>query len=249
MPIIVQQIGAPTTGATIGQWVKRATIETAERVLIEEVGRGFDSSPVVVTDGMPRRHYDQVKPFGKIEFIARTSLAEAVRWALTELQKRSPVLTGRYAASHVVMINGEEVRGNIWAALRAVKPTDKVQIVNPQPYARKIERASASRRTGRQARRALSRQARAGVYQPVLRALVERFGKSMFFDFKYVRLAGAAKVWGQAGGRGRNGLADRQIIRGKGGRIAGWTRPGRDVRRDQVFPALQFFIKPTGLAN
>jgi hypothetical protein len=198
---------------------------------------------------MPRRHYEEVKPFGKIEFIARTSLAEAVRWALTELQKRSPVLTGRYAAAHVVMINGAEIKGNIWAALRAVAPTDKVQIVNPQPYARKIEGATAARKTGRSARRALSRQARSGVYRPVLRSLVERFGKSMFFDFKYVKLTGAAKVWGQAGGRGGNGLAARQMIRGKGGRITGWTRPGRDTRRDQVFPALQFFIKPSGLPN
>lgn len=248
MPVVVQHIGAPTTATTIGDWVRKATIGAAESALREEVARGFDASPVVVTDGMPRRHYDQVKPFGKIEFIARTSMAEAVRWALTELQKRSPVLTGRYASSHVVMINGAEVRGNIWATLRSVKPTDKVQIVNPQPYARKIERATASRKTGRQARRALSRKARAGVYQPVLRALVERFGKSMFFDFKYVRLEGGGKVWGQAGGRSTP-LAARQIIRGRNGKIAGWTRPGRDVRRDQVFPALQFFIKPTGLPN
>jgi hypothetical protein len=248
MSVVVQQIGVPTTAKSIGEWVKQHTIAVAEKALVDEVGRGFDASPVVVTDGMPRRHYDQVKPFGKIEFIANTSLAEAVRWALTQLQKRSPVKTGRYASSHVVLLNGEEVKGNIWATLRRVKPTDKVQIVNPQPYARKIERATSSRKTGRQARKALSSQARSGVYQPVLRALVSRFGKSMFFDFKYVKLAGAAKVWGRAGGR-RSELAPREIIRGKGGRIEGWTRPGRDVKREQVFPALQFFIKPTGLPN
>lgn len=248
MPIVEQRLGVPTTALSIGQWVKDATIKAAEAALIEEVKNGFDSSPVVVTDGVPRRGYEQVKPFGKIEFIARTSLADAVRWALTELQKRSPVLTGRYAASHVVMINGAEVKGNIWAALRSVKGTDRVQIVNPQPYARKIERASAHRRSGRQARKALSKQAKAGVYQPVLRALVERYGKSMFFDFKYVKLAGGRKVWGQSGGRSAP-LASREIIRGNRGRIAGWTRPGRDTRRDQVFPALQFFIKPVGLPN
>ena len=88
MPMIEQRIGRPVDGRTVGRWVKEATINTAERVLREEVGRGFDASPVVVTDGMPRRHYEEVKPFGKIEFIARTSLAEAVRWALTELQKQ-----------------------------------------------------------------------------------------------------------------------------------------------------------------
>lgn len=249
MATVTHNIGAAEFGKSVGQWVKAQTIVVAERALQHEVGRGFDNAPVIVTDGMPRRDYTQVKPFGKIEFIANTSMAEAVRWALTELQKTSPVRTGRYASSHVIMINGAEIQGNIWVALRAVKGTDRVQIVNPQPYARKIERASASKKTGRQARKSLSKQARSGVYQPVLRALVGRYGKSLFFDFKYVKLAGGKKVWGQAGGRGAAPLGDRQIIRGARGRITGMTRAGRDVRREQVFPALQFFIKPTGLAN
>ena len=223
MPVIVEGITTEQLGRSISDWIKAATIETAERVLREEVARGFDNEPVVITDGMPRRDYLQVKPFGRIEFAARTSMAEAVRWALTELQKKSPVLTGRYASSHTVMINGAEVQGNIWVALRNVRPTDRVQIVNPQPYARKIEGATANKRTGRGKRAALSRQARSGVYRVVLRALVNRFGKALFFDFKYVNLNIGIKVWGKRG--------------------------ARRVQRDQVYPALQFFIKPTGLPN
>jgi len=61
----------------------------------------------------------------------------------------------------------------------------------------------------------------------VLRALVNRFGKSLFFDFKYVNLNTGVKVWGKRGGRSST----------------------RRVQRDQVYPALQFFIKPTGLPN
>ncbi len=221
MPVIVEGITTEQLGRSIADWVKAATIDTAERVLREEVARGFDTEPVVITDGMPRRDYLQVKPFGRIEFAARTSMVEAVRWALTELQKKSPVLTGRYASSHTVMINGAEVQGNIWVALRNVQPTDRVQIVNPQPYARKIEGATANRRTGRGKRAALSRQARSGVYRVVLRALVNRFGKALFFDFKYVNLNIGIKVWGKQG--------------------------ARRVQRDQVYPALQFFIKPTQL--
>jgi hypothetical protein len=203
--------------------VRAATIDVAKRALREEVARGFDNEPVVITDGMPRRDYLQVRPFGRIEFAARTSMVEAVRWALTELQKKSPVLTGRYASSHTVMINGAEVQGNIWVALRNARPTDRVQIVNPQPYARKIEGAAANRKTGRGKRAALSRQASSGVYRVVLRALVNRFGKALFFDFKYVNLNIGIKVWGKRG--------------------------ARRVQRDQVYPALQFFIKPTGLPN
>ncbi|HQR87693.1 MAG TPA: hypothetical protein PLH31_00110 [Caulobacter sp.] len=223
MPVIVEGITTEQLGRSIADWVKAATIQTAERALREEVARGFDTEPVVITDGMPRRDYLQVKPFGRIEFAARTSMVEAVRWALTELQNKSPVLTGRYASSHTVMINGAEVEGNIWVALRNARPTDRVQIVNPQPYARKIEGATANRRTGRGKRAALSRQARSGVYRVVLRALVNRFGKALFFDFKYVNLNIGIKVWGKQG--------------------------ARRVQRDQVYPALQFFIKPTGLPN
>ncbi len=227
MGITVENIGRPVDGQSIGEWVKAATIRTAEEVLVKEVARGFDNKPVVVTDGMPRRDYNLVKPFGKIEFLADTALAEAVRWALTELQKRSPVLTGRYAQSHVVLLNGAEIEGNIWQKLRQAGPTDRVQIVNPQPYARKIEKATARKKTGRGARKALSRQAKAGVYQPVVRALVQRYGKSMFFDFKYVKLNTGLKVWGKSGG----------------------SKSAKRVQRDQVYPSIQFFKKPTGLPN
>ena len=223
MPVIVEGITTEQLGRSTAEWVRAATIDVATRALREEVARGFDNEPVVITDGMPRRDYLQVRPFGRIEFAARTSMVEAVRWALTELQKKSPVLTGRYASSHTVMINGAEVQGNIWLALRNVRSTDRVQIVNPQPYARKIEGATANRRTGRGKRAALSRQARSGVYRVVLRALINRFGKALFFDFKYVNLNIGIKVWGKRG--------------------------ARRVQRDQVYPALQFFIKPTGLPN
>jgi len=231
MATVTHNIGAAEFGKSIGQWVKTQTIAVAERALQQEVGRGFDNAPVVVTDGMPRRDYTQVKPFGKIEFVANTNMAFAVLWALTELQKKSPVLTGRYASSHLILINNVEVQGNIWAALRSIKPTDRVQIVNPQPYARRIEKTTARKATkkrhGRVARKALSKQARSGVYQPVLRALVGRFGRAMFFDFKYVNLNLGVKVWGRSGGG------------------AGRAK----IQRDQVYPSLQFFIKPTGLPN
>lgn len=220
MPVIVEGLGVPQLDKSIGQWVKENTIAIAERELRSEVGRGFDNEPVVVTDGQPRRDYRDVKPFGKIEFIARTDMADAVHWALSELQRKSPVLTGRYASSHVVLINGSEIQGNIWTALRAVKPTDRVQIVNPQPYARKLEGATGSKRTGRQRRRGSSRQARGGVYRPVLRALVNRYGKSLFFDFAYVKLNLGVKVWGKSGGGSKS-----------------------RVQRDQVYPALKFFSK------
>ena len=234
MPVTVQQIGKPTDGRTIGQWVKEATIKAAETALVAEVAKGFDNQPVVVTDGMPRRDYNSVRPFGRIEFIRRPQMAEAVLWALDMLRKRSPVLTGRYVQSHTVLLNGTEITGDVKAALQGVKETDRVQIVNPQPYAKKIEGRKA-RSKGRGANRTKtaavagqSRQAPRGVYERVvLPMLVRRYGRSMFFDFKFVTLNSGVKSWGWSGG----GAARKRIL------------------RDHVFPCLNFFIKPTGVPN
>lgn len=239
MPVIVEGPTIPMLGKSIGDWVKANTIAVAERALKEEVGRGFDNVPVVITDGVPRRDYLQVKPFGKIEFAARPDMATAVLWAMTELQKKSPFRTGRYVRSHFVMINGAEIAGNIALALRNVKPTDRVQIVNPQPYAKKIEGRKGSRKRGFGAVRGLSSQARSGVYRVVQRALVNRFGKVMFFDFKYVKLSTGVQVKGYVGGR---------RAKSRTGRWLGLNKRRR-VMRDLVYPAIQFFIRPTELPN
>jgi len=232
--VTVQHIGAPTTLKGLGEWVKANTIEVAERALREEVGRGFDNKPVVITDGVPRRDYTQVRPFGKIEFTRRPQMADAVLWALDQLRQKSPLRSGRYVQSHAVLLNGAEITGDLRSALAAVKETDRVQIVNPQPYAKKIEGRRARSR-GRGANRVktsavegLSRQAPRGVYERVvLPLLVRRYGRSMFFDFKYVKLNTGLKVKGYQGG----GASRKRIM------------------RDHVYPSLNFFIKPTGLAN
>jgi hypothetical protein len=166
--------------------VKANTIAVAERALREEVRRGFDNVPVVITDGVPRRdYYGQVKPFGKIEFTRRPSMVDAVLFALDQLRRKSPVRSGRYVQSHAVLLNGAEIVGDLRAALLSVKGTDRVQIVNTQPYAKKIEGRKA-RSKGRGAARArtaavsgLSSQAPRGVYERVvLPLLVRRYGRS-----------------------------------------------------------------------
>ena len=222
-------------GKDISDWIRRATIDVAEDALQTEWRAGFDNDPVVITDGTPRRDWKLVKAFGKIEFAARPDMVEAVMWALAELRRRSPVLTGRYRDAHFVMIDGREIGGDVMAALRDIKETSRVQIVNPQIYARKIEGATGSKKTGRGKRKALSRKAPGGVYRAVLSSLVSRYGRSMFFDYKLVKLNLGVKVWGKQGGaRGKRPASHQK-------------RP--KVQRDQVYPAISFFIKPTGLAN
>jgi len=224
-------------GRSIGEWIKAATIETAFNVLAQEGARGFDREPVVITDGVTRRDPRQVKPFGKIEFVARTTIADAVLWALAELIRRSPIgpaKDGHYKDDHTVLINGAEVRGNIRVALTQAKAGDRIQIVNPRPYARKLEGATANKKTGRGGRRGSSRQARGGIYRPVLRSVVQRWGKSVYVEYKNVKLNLGVKVWGDQGGR-----YNRAGVKGRVKRVI----------RDQVYPALQFFVIPSQAVN
>jgi hypothetical protein len=218
--------------AGIARTVQRATWQIAEE---EKARAGFDSSAVVVTDGVRGKSIQDVKPFGKIVFVADTSIADAVLWALAKLIAISPVGPaegGHYKDDHVVMINGVAVVGNIRVALSNLAPGDRVQIVNPRIYARKLEGATASRRTGRSRRKASSRQAPNGIYRVVLRLLVQRYSKSMFFDFKYVKLNTGAKVYGAVGG-GNVRINGKWVAR---------TPRGRALR-DQVYPAIQIFKK------
>lgn len=228
----------------IGRWVQRATVEIAEEELVLAVDRdGFDNRPVVITDGVRRKNPQDVKPFGRIVFVARPNMADAVLWALTKLIEISPVGPtegGHYKDDHVVMLNGKAIESNLRSALAALAPGDRVQIVNPRIYARKLEGATARRNASRyrEARKGTSRQAPNGIYRVVQRLVVQRYSKSLFVDFKYVTLNTGVRVWGAVGG-GRvkiNGVWVQRQARGR-------------VQRDQVYPALQLFIKADDAAG
>ena len=190
-------MGAQVSGFTSLQWdkviepsIQKFTIAVAEQALRNAVQGGFDNEPVVITDGITRRDYYQVKPFGKIEFARRPILAECARWIMAQLIERSPVGPGRnghYKDKHVLMINRAQVDDS---ALDNLKPTDRVQIVNTQPYAKKLEGGSAVRARKEKVKRSRgsSAQAPGGIYQPVMRAAYARYGRTLFIDFTFVQL-------------------------------------------------------------
>lgn len=223
MPIVEQRIGQPTTMQTLGQWVKTNTIRIAEEVLQEEVSRGFDNQPIVITDNVVRRDYVYVKPFGKIEFQRRSQIADIILWTLDELRKLSPVLTGFYISSHEPLINGKPIEGNVRQALLNSRREDTVTIVNTAVYAGKIEGRDAytrwetrggkrSRRGQRRARgwtaammRGQSAAAKGGVYRRVLAKIKSRYGNTVAVDYRPQELPGGVrvKVSGRRGGRTR----------------------------------------------
>ncbi|MGE0574064.1 hypothetical protein [Reyranella sp.] len=236
MPVHVEGPSLPQLDRSIGEWVQANMQDLWPRALTAEVRRGFDPQPVVITDGVVGRDPKQVRPFGKIEFVARADIADLVMLAHAELVRRSPIGPeegGHYRDDHRLLINDVEVKGPWRPALQRVRGGDRIQLVNVRIYARKLESATANQRTGRQRRRGSSRQAPGGIYRPVLRMIVQRYSRSVYVDYKLVKLNLGAKVLGQVGGR-------RKI---KGRIVDGPKRP--KVLRDQVYPALQLFVRPS----
>lgn len=63
-----------------------------------------------------------------------SSLAQAANWALAECKKRSPVASGNFRYSWVLLVNG-----TVWPDLDDIPMDAEVWITNLTPYARKIE--------------------------------------------------------------------------------------------------------------
>jgi len=132
--------------ADLLEFTKSSLIVTADTVLREEQGQGFDKNPVVVVDGRTGKSPANVNPFGKIEFVSRVNVTDMLLETYEGILGRSPVLTGQYKSSHYVFLNGKQVATDLsslksWVATNPeFKETDLVRFVNIQPYGRKLER-------------------------------------------------------------------------------------------------------------
>lgn len=200
----------------LGKQVQRFTVRTFENVLAEEAGRGFDRKPIIQTDGYLGRDPRTVRNFGRIEARSRAEIGVVAFWLKAELERLSPVLTGAYQRAHVVLADGQP----------AERPADlvgarRVMVVNPMPYAAKIEGVDAftrwetkggkkSRRAQRRAQgwkagqmRGQSKQAPNGVYRVALRNLQKKFGRSVVALYQPQALPGGVTVGAKGRKRGR----------------------------------------------
>ena len=216
----------------LGAFARQCTLDAIAEIMPTEIAAGFDADAIIITDGVTNKDFSQVKPYGRVEFARRARLADAVLWARDKLIAISPVGPaegGHYRDDHIVLVDGKQVTGDLRAALINLPAGSRVILTNPRIYARKIEGAQESTRTGRKKRKALSSQAKNGVYQVVTRQILQQFGRVLFADFKYVQLNTGARVWGDQGGRYRkNGT--RGVV--------------KRVQRNQVYPSIQLYIKP-----
>lgn len=135
-----------------------------------------------MVDGREGAPLTSVKPDG----IIRTEfelINEALGWINTQLQRFSPVLSGRYAKSHELFADGVDTENP-----NAASPAEEYVFINIQPYSRKIERGQSS-------------QAPDGVYQAVATLAQRRFGNVAKITFGYRTAIGGGLVGGRKGDR------------------------------------------------
>lgn len=179
-PLLSDVLTGPARSQALAEFAAMA-IEEAKETNRLALGRVPPYRTFV--DGGEGRPLASVSPNGVIvtEF---EIISDALQWIGDQLEKHSPVKTGRYQRSHTLLADGTEI------ALGAEIPSaDEYVFINSQPYARKIERG-------------LSSQAPDGVYQAVATLARQRFGSNIArITFSYRTLISGQLVGGRTGNR------------------------------------------------
>lgn len=148
-----------------GKFLREITVRTAKVALRQEQARGrFPRDRALYTtwtDRNPRKPEERVRFGGSIAYIQRIQLGEVYEFIMRELVRLSPYGEAKrrgkerfrqrhYDESHVVLVDGRAVLREggdasilaIRNATKRVGPNSKVQFVNIQPYARRIEQGN-----------------------------------------------------------------------------------------------------------
>jgi len=113
-------------------------------------------------------------------------VTDVAEFALTELQKNSPVRSGRYAKSHTIYLNGQPVA----RAPKMLKRGDEILITNPVPYARRLEIGKTE--SGRD----FVIQVPPRIYERTAKKLKAKYGKVVKITFTYVNVPNAHVITG-----------------------------------------------------
>lgn len=129
-------------------------------------------------DGRAGAALESVKPNGVIVFEFEM-LADMFGYIDLLLIKHSPVKSGRYRRSHILLADGVEVD----PSSPLLPDAEEYVYINTQPYARKIDKP-----------RVQSPQAPSGVYEAVAALASMRFGNMARIRFGYRSLVGHSSV-------------------------------------------------------
>lgn len=96
-------------------------------------GRASPTYETYVDGRKGGREEDALLQGGVVSYVF-SNLATAANWALSECRRRSPVSSGAFRKSWIMLVGGEQ-----YAEIENIPSGQTVMIVNTMPYARKIE--------------------------------------------------------------------------------------------------------------
>lgn len=175
---MIDDLASPEARAKRLADVARDEIAVADAINRRAVGS--DVPRKVFVDGREGAPLMSVKPGGMV-FAEWSFMGQTLIDIGAMLADASPVRSGRYAQSHLLIIDGVEQ-----ASGPPPETFDEAIFINSMPYARKIERG-------------LSRQAPDGVFQTVAAVSNRRFGNLARVKFTYRPLTGRTSLdsWAQ----------------------------------------------------
>lgn len=153
--------------------IARELADLARRSLADVIASG-EASPIYDRWVNGRKDADEsaVVPPGPIVYVF-SYWEPIIAFALDFLRRRSPVKTGRYQSSHIVMVGGQAMRPDA-----QIGGDEDVTIVDTQPYARKIEVGH------------MRMSVPDGVYQDARRAVSAKFRGMVRVEFRMIHLPG-----------------------------------------------------------
>ncbi|MCE7028937.1 hypothetical protein [Jiella avicenniae] len=174
--LMVDEIASPAARAQRLAETAQAEIDRAKE--INRRAFGADAKHEITVDGRRGAPVQSVRP-GGIVFAEWHFMREVLVYIGEQLLQASPVLTGRYSRSHILLVDGVE------HLTTDDLPEDAGEYVflNTQPYSRKIEGAGG--------RPPLSDQAPDGVFEVIAGMAHHRFGNIADIRFGWRALADA----------------------------------------------------------
>ena len=137
--------------------VNRALANFARSELQKAQSAGAGRSYQLYVNGRPASSEFEVEAPGPIVYLF-SMWPEVIDFAIAELKRRSPVRTGRFRESFIVVVNG-----NIVPSGKMIDATAEVIVTNFQPYIRKAEAGLLGTK-------------RFAIFDGTKRALARRFG-------------------------------------------------------------------------
>lgn len=154
-----------------------------QKIMADAKGKGLAPTWEAYANTPGNKDLASVKLPGPIVYNYRY-LTDVIQFALDELRRQSPVISGDYVRSHTLYVNGSPVD----VIPKTLKAGDRMFISNPVPYARKLEVGKTK------AGRSFVIQVPNRIYERVTALVKTKAGGAAKVRFSYVSLAASRSL-------------------------------------------------------